>query len=102
MDQDIAAPSTRYPGEESVAAREPHVLRELGGMDDSLERLSSVIDDLQRRLGPVLRADIPGDVLRTGGDEESLAPYAERIRNQRRLVEGNADRLRDLLDRLEV
>lgn len=104
MDQDTvasAASSTRYIGEE-VASREPHVLRELGGMDDQIERLNSVIDDLQRRLGPVLRAEPPSEALRTGGDEESLAPYAERIRTQRRLVDGNVDRLRELLDRLEV
>jgi hypothetical protein len=82
--------------------REPHVLRELGALDDQLERLSSAIDDVSRRLGPVLNmGPVPGTI-RPEGDEESLAPYAERIRNQRRLVEGNVDRLRELLDRLEV
>ena len=96
----VAATPARYLDEE--VKREPHVPRELGLLDDNLERLSSVIDDLQRRLGPVLNlGPVPGTI-RQEGDEETLAPYAERIRNGRRLVEGNIERLRELLDRLEV
>lgn len=97
----IAASPNRYADAE-VATREPHVLSQIGAMDDALERLSAVVDDIQRRLGPVLRSEFPGETLRTAGDEEGLAPYAERIRSQRRLVEGNTERLRELLERLEV
>lgn len=101
MDQDAIATPTRYL-DEAVEKREPHVPRELGLLDDNLERLSSAIDDLQRRLGPVLNLGPMPGTIRQEGDEEALAPYAERVRNQRRLVEGNIERLHELLARVEV
>lgn len=100
MDQDIAAPTTRYTPEE-VAVRESQVTEQLSRLADDIERIDNLAGRLEDRLTGVLRpADLTATLAESKVDE--IVPLASLLRTSRHHLQGLGDRLSGMLDRLEV
>lgn len=81
-------------------ARSPHVSEEIGCLLGAAGSLHEAVDSLIKRLGSVL-APMPSSPTEEA-HESFRVPLAEQIRNSRRHVQYNVDRLQDLMRALEL
>lgn len=89
-------------GQTKVAKEECyHVTREIQINEDTVSVLRSTVQELEKRLSPILRATGPGESS-PSNPEPSLVPLAETIRSQRKVTSEAACTLRDILNRIEL
>lgn len=71
-------------------------------LDESLDRVDNLADTLASRLMPLLGPDHSPPDPGMAEDTPERSPIVQRVYSQRDRVERTADRLRALLDRLEL
>ena len=81
--------------------RERQVMLEITLLEKAIEELSSVIETLQQRLGPILR-NADDTCKEIGGPQEKLVPLAGFIRNNVLRVGEQTGKLRSILSFLEL
>jgi len=81
--------------------RERQVMLEITLLEKAIEELSSVIETLQQRLGPILR-NADDTCKEISEPQEKLVPLAGFIRNNVLRVGQQTDKLRSILSLLEL
>lgn len=89
------------PPSAGTLVRESHIPEELGLLAHSADELTSVLNQLEQRLGVVMS---PGGIDNTAeaAPDAYRVPVAEDIRASRRRVQVQTDRLANILTRLEL
>lgn len=81
--------------------RQSEINGEMVNLEDAISTFSVMLDDLETNLRPVLRMSDPQPENCTP-PEITLVPLANRIRVERNRILYNNDRLKDLLNRMEL
>lgn len=90
-------------GEGETPERVPQVLEGCEALAEAGDTLQAVVDRLENRLAPVLNPASYGTVMREAErDEPERASLAARLQGNAAFIAGQAGRLQQLLDRLEV
>ncbi|MBE9592762.1 MAG: hypothetical protein IMF19_04710 [Proteobacteria bacterium] len=85
--------------------REGQITQELGKAEDSTNRLTARIDELETQLSIVLHKTEPSPPSATKEAQEvetTIVPLAHRIRDHYRVLQKQGTRLGEILDRLEI
>ena len=88
-------------GEEEVE-RQRQVSKELSKLSDTIEHLSEIIEDLEKKLGGVLVDEVPDKADEKTEVLPSIVTLANDIRNFRCTIESIARRVSSILKRLEL
>lgn len=82
--------------------RRSQVVEGLDGLGQRLALLAERREQLEQRLGSVLRANPPTNQAKGAGPAEVLVPMAEAIRNANAAIDVQIDAINSMLERLEV
>jgi len=88
-------------GEEEVE-RQRQVAKELGGLSGTIEYLTKIVEDLEVRLGGVLKDEVQDKADEKAEELPSIVTLANDIRNFRCNIESIARRVDSMLRRLEL
>lgn len=75
---------------------------ELGRLRESVEQISMIVGDLEKRLNDVLREEGPSAVNQACNPDEYLVPHADQTRAVRKTAEHIIASLGSILNRLEA
>lgn len=91
-----------YEEQQTQPERDSHVAVQLSGIYSELERLDHQITRLKDRLVNVLRDSVPPDSSKPSVVDEAIVPLANEMRNHRGRISAAADRILDLIERIEL
>lgn len=86
----------------AVGAEASQIAGQIARLDSAITDNSNLISELDTRLRAISRESCPSPDKATDTVEESLVPMAADIRQMRRAVAYHNERIRDILDRLEL
>jgi hypothetical protein len=83
-------------------AKQSQVNEQTTELQGAIGNLESNIDELEKRLEPILRTMLPDPEVKVGTPEISLVGHAERLREQNRRVFRLAVRIKNMIHRCEL